>query len=76
MEKEVYDAIKTIVQKRKESCIVPYSAPLSDIKALVGYDPLPDLRTLWYKHLIVYHQTINSFTFDIKDNQFDEHKSI
>lgn len=66
---DVYDIIKSINEEKKKKKLHPTSALFSEITAAVAVTVKKEINELVKSKRVVYHQTINSLSFDaVEDN--------
>lgn len=66
---DVYEIIKSINEEKKKKKLHPTSALFSEITAAVAVAVKKEINELVKSKRIVFHQTINSLSFDaVEDN--------
>ena len=69
---DVYDIIKSVNEEKKKMNAHPTSAPFSEITAAVVIALKNEINELVKGNRVVFHQTINSLSFDaVEDKESD-----
>lgn len=66
---DVYDIIKSINEEKKEKKLHPTSALFSEITAAVAVVVKKEINELVKSKHVVFHQTINSLSFDAVEDK-------
>lgn len=66
---DVYDIIKSVNEEKKEKRLHPTSALFSEITVVVTAAVKKEINELVKSKRVVYHQTINSLSFDAVEDK-------